>query len=373
MAPRPLPSSARARRPSGRDSVRGSRKANAGGSFGQLLERVRGEVDARLSGLLDAKVAEAARHGADVEAMAAAVRDLTMRGGKRFRPGLLVAAYRAVDEDAPEEAALDAGVALELLQTYLLVHDDWMDQDDVRRGGPAVHAMLARHFGSRSVGEASAILAGDWAAALALEALSRVEAAAARVARATAMFAQIQADAVCGQQLDLAGRPDDVEAMHDLKTGSYTVRGPLLLGATLAGARPAAMRALERYARPLGIAFQLRDDLLGAFGDPAATGKPTGSDIRSGKKTMLASEALSRVSPAERRAIADTLGRRDASDESVAAVTRLYETSGARTAVERRLDELVGASIHALDGAGLSERGAAWLASAAEALTARSR
>ena len=336
-----------------------------------LLKQVRRDVDARLSALFQRKLAAAEPLGADVVALVDALRDLTMRGGKRFRPALLFAAYHAVDDDAPDEIALDAGAALELLQTYLLVHDDWMDRDDVRRGGPSVHAMLARHYGSRTMGDASGLLAGDYAAAIALEALSSIQTVGERVAGAAVLFAQIQQDAIRGQQIDLVGKSDNVEVMHDLKTGSYTVRGPMLLGAILAGAGPDVLSRFRRFAQPVGVAFQLRDDLLGAFGHPKETGKPFGSDIRSGKKTALVDEALSRIGSGDRHTLAETLGRRDATDAEVKKVVGLYERCGARDAVERRLSQLAKKAIGALSGARLSKRGTAWLLGAVTALTAR--
>jgi geranylgeranyl diphosphate synthase type I len=339
--------------------------------FQSLLKQVRRDVDARLSALFQRKLTEAEPLGPDVVALVDALRDLTMRGGKRFRPALLFATYRAVDDGAPDATAFEAGTALELLQTYLLVHDDWMDRDDVRRGGPAVHAMLARHFGSRTMGDAAAMLAGDYASAIALDALSSVKTRGERVARATLLFAKIQQDAIRGQQIDLVGKADNVEVMHDLKTGSYTVRGPMMLGATLAGASAEVLSILGRFAQPLGVAFQLRDDLLGAFGHPKETGKPFGSDIRSGKKTSLVDEALSRVGPADRHTLSENVGRRDATDGDVQAVIALYERCGARLAVERRLQQLAKKAIGALDGAGLSKRGTAWLLGAATTLTER--
>ncbi len=340
-------------------------------TFDSLLRQVRRDVDSRLAKLFGRKLRDADSLGPDVIALVDSLRDLTMRGGKRFRPALLFAAYRAVDQSAPEATALDAGAALELLQTYLLVHDDWMDRDDVRRGGPAVHAMLARHYGSRTMGDAAALLAGDYAAAMALEALASIRASGDRVARAATLFAQIQQDAIRGQQIDLAGKAENIEVMHDLKTGSYTVRGPMLLGGILAGAGPDLLARLGRFAQPLGVAFQLRDDLIGAFGHPKDTGKPFGSDIRSGKKTALFDEAISRVNSADRHTLTETLGRRDASDAEVKAVVALYERCGARDAVERRSRQLVKKAVGALSGGGLSEQGASWLHGAASALTAR--
>ena len=354
-------------------SLSNAKKQTGPLDFDALLKLVKREVEARLTSLFEQKLSDAEPLGPDVIALVDSLRDLTMRGGKRFRPGLLFAAYRAVDETAPDAVALDAGAALELLQTYLLVHDDWMDRDDVRRGGPAVHALLAHHFGSRTMGDASALLAGDYASAMALEALATVEAQGDRVARAMRLFAQIQQDAIRGQQIDLVGRPQNIEVMHDLKTGSYTVRGPMLLGAMLAGADSAMLDRLTRFANPLGVAFQLRDDLLGAFGHPKETGKPFGSDIRSGKKTALADEALSRVGVSDRHVLGETLGRRDATDDEIKTVVALYERCGARAAVERRLSQLVKKATGALTGGALSKRGTAWLLGAAATLTVRER
>jgi geranylgeranyl diphosphate synthase type I len=354
-------------------SVTVAKKQGGAVDFDALLKQVRREVEARLTGIFQQKLTDAEPLGPDVIALVDSLRDLTMRGGKRFRPALLFAAYRAVDEDAPDAVALDAGAALELLQTYLLVHDDWMDRDDVRRGGPAVHALLAHHFGSRTMGDAAALLAGDYASAMALECLASLGASGDRVAHATRLFAQIQQDAIRGQQIDLVGRPQNIEVMHDLKTGSYTVRGPMLLGAILAGGDAATLERLTRFANPLGVAFQLRDDLLGAFGHPKETGKPFGSDIRSGKKTALADEALSRVGVSDRHVLSDTLGRRDATDDDIKAVVALYERCGARAAVERRLGQLVKKATGALTGSGLSKRGTTWLLGAAATLTIRER
>src|SRR3954451_23061222 len=194
----------------GRAAGTGRRAAPAANDnpFLSLLEQVRKDVDARLEKVFAKKLADARALGPDVVALVGSLGDLTMRGGKRFRPALLFAAFRAVDERASEAIPLEAGVALELFEPYLLVQYDWMDRDDVRRGGPAVHAMLARHYGSRTLGDAAAMLAGDYAAALALEALAGIEAPPDRVGRAVALFAQIQQDAIRGQQIDLGGRSE---------------------------------------------------------------------------------------------------------------------------------------------------------------------
>ncbi len=122
---------------------------------------------------------------------------------------------------------------------------------------------------------------------LAAEALARVDMVPSRALQVLACFAQMQVDAVIGQQLDLLANADDIEKVYELKTGSYTVRGPLRMGALLAGANPRLSTALDRFALPVGVAYQLRDDLLSAFGNPEATGKPFGSDLKRGKNTVL--------------------------------------------------------------------------------------
>ena len=338
--------------------------------FAALLGAVQSEVDQRLRGFLETRLDVARRHGPEVFEMVSAVRDLCLRGGKRLRPALLVAGYRAASERAELEPALDAGVALELLQAYLLIHDDWMDGDLVRRGGPAVHARLAKHFGSEHKGHASGILAGDYASAVALEALSQVEIKPSAALPAFACFAEMQLDAIAGQQLDLIGGEYDVELAYQLKTGSYTVRGPLRLGAILASAKPATLRALDRFALPIGVAFQLRDDLLSAFGEPKQTGKPLGNDLRAGKRTALLAAGLRLSRGKDLLALKRVVGKASASDAQVRIALGVLEASGARAAIEARVDELARAGLREL-ARGVSPQGVSLLTGATAALTAR--
>ncbi len=358
---------------SGPEAAEGLAPAGAAAAFAALGAEVRQAVEARLVELFAARGAEAGRYGADVGALFGAVRELTMRGGKRLRPALLVASYRACggEPGAAEGAAIGLGVALELLQTYLLIHDDWMDGDAVRRGGPSVHVMLGAHFESEAKGNASAILAGDYASALALEVASAALGAGERACEALACFSRVQQDVVFGQQLDVGGRNDDVEQMHALKTGSYTVRGPLELGAICAGAGEARRRALAAYAGPLGVAFQLRDDLLGVFGSERETGKPRGGDLRAGKRTSVVAEALSRLGPEGRAAFEGAFGREGARNGEVEAAIEALEGCGARGAVERRLGALVAEACRPLRAGALAGEGALLLEGAAWALTAR--
>jgi geranylgeranyl diphosphate synthase, type I len=313
-------------------------------AFQAFARTTKAAVDADLTSWLSGRVEEARRHANDAGVVAEAV--LSVRGGKRIRAVLLAAAFEACRDRAKVNGVSSpvamALVAIELLQTYLLIHDDWMDDDDVRRGGPSVHALLREKFGSSRAGDVAGVLAGDYAAALALEALSETPVASQRVTDAVREFARIQASVIIGQLIDVrAGAKGAVavEAMHDLKTGSYTVRGPVAIGAILAGASPDVRAALDAFARPLGIAFQLRDDLLGTFGDPSQTGKPHGSDIRQGKRTAIIAEL--ETSSIAQPLLARAHGVRDASAGDIEALVAWMVSSGAKARVEARLGSLL--------------------------------
>lgn len=302
--------------------------------------------------------------------MVRALADLCQRGGKRLRPMLVAAGAIAASPRAKLDAAFDVGVALELLQAYFLIHDDWMDGDAVRRGGPSVHVMLTKRFDNRKKGESSAILAGDYAVAVASEIMGRLTLPKSSHAKLFASFGKMQRAAVQGQQLDIMAKAKDVEQAYALKTASYTVQGPLELGALLAGASKSTLSALERFSQPVGIAFQLRDDLIGAFGKAEETGKPFGSDLKAGKRTVLLLKALARARGADRRAIERVVGNARASERDVREALEVFERTGARADVEARVTELAKTGLRAL-GRSVSPRGREVLTGAVRALTER--
>lgn len=326
-------------------------------AFAGLLGAARARVDGGLATWLRPRVLEAAAISAEAGAAAEAVERLALRGGKRIRAALVAAGYDACGGEGGLVAVDSAMLAVELLQVYLLIHDDWMDDDDVRRGGPSVHVTLRERLGSTHLGDAAAILAGDLASGYAQTALLEAAQPAERVLRAARAFAEIQREVVTGQLAEMCaalGAPaPTVERIHALKTASYTVTGPLALGAHLAGADDARVCELARYGRPLGIAFQLRDDLLGVFGDPTATGKPIFNDIRRGKRTALVGEL--RGDDAAEALLSRALGREAATDAEITAVVRAMESTGAKARVEARVSELLSESRRALDAAGLPD------------------
>jgi geranylgeranyl diphosphate synthase type I len=334
-------------------------------AFKALLGSARARIDDRLAAFLAPRVATAAQVSPEVAAAAGALQRLALRGGKRMRAALLGASYVACGTDAEWASVESAMVAIELLQVYLLVHDDWMDDDDVRRGGPSVHAALRDRLGDRALGDAAAILAGDLASAYAQEALFETALPSDRVVRAAKAYARIQEEVVLGQLAEIRATAS-VEMVHALKTASYTVTGPVAMGACLAGATDDLLAELARFGRPLGIAFQLRDDLLGVYGDPSATGKPIYGDLRQGKRTALVAEM--RGDPM----LEKVLGDKNASREDVDALVRAMTASGARARVEKRLEELLAEARAALDAIDLpSAAGKRWLAGAVAALGER--
>lgn len=342
-------------------------------TFRDLLDEVRPQINGDLRKLFAEEIAVARSLGAEVEDMVVAVRDLSLRGGKRLRPALVVAGLRTASaaRSRATRGALQIGLALELLQTYFLIHDDWMDGDSIRRGGPSAHAWLTERLGSKQLGESSAILAGDFAANLATTEMLKLRVPQATRSKLLDAFCRLQADAIRGQQLDVVGRAETVDTVYRLKTTSYTVRGPLQLGAILGGASPALLKALDRFAEPLGIAFQLNDDLLSVFGDPKTTGKPFASDIREGKRTELVNVALQKARAADRQTLERALGNRRSSEKSLKRAVKVLETTGARAAVEKRIETLRSEAIDALRSRAFQASGRTLLASAAHALSAR--
>jgi geranylgeranyl diphosphate synthase type I len=336
-----------------------------------FLDQVRTAVDARLVKFFADRRAELSVSAPEAMMLLDGLEELTMRGGKRLRPAVLVAAQRAIRPFGPLTEVISACAGLEVLQSYLLIHDDWMDGDEERRGGPSVHVLLGKRVGNRHLGDALAILSGDLGSAYAWDLVMESAALAPSPQASLAVFSRMQRDVVFGQALDLTGSLD-VTRMQQLKTGSYTVDGPLALGATLAGASKEQLTALARFGAPVGEAFQMRDDLLGTFGDPAVTGKPVGNDLRVGKRTALVREAETSIAEAARAPLTRVLGRADATDAEIRDAMTFLESSGARARVEARLDALMADADAVLEAAPISEEGKTLLRAIALKIAQRS-
>lgn len=356
--------------PSSRSGLRAVARA-VPTTFEQLTAVVRARVDADAPAAFERARRRALSLGPEVAESVAAVQALTARGGKRVRPSLVALGAWAASGEIDVDALAPAFVAYELFQSYLLVHDDWIDGDAVRRGGPSVPAALADAYGNAELGAHTGVLAGDLACALSFEELARCPLPPERVLAALRLMTRVHGDVVLGQLADVLGPtmrlPPAVERVHGLKTGSYTVEGPLVLGATLGGACDALVDGLRALAGPLGLAFQLRDDLLGTFGDERLTGKPTFGDVRGGKRTALVAEVEG--DPEAMRLFRAARG--DAPADAVFAFVERLETSGARARVDETLRARLGEARSALGRLDVSDAVRRVLADAIEALGVR--
>jgi geranylgeranyl diphosphate synthase type I len=318
-------------------------------------------VEDRIAGVLDAELARWSAVDPDLAEPFSALRDLVLAGGKRLRPAFCHWAYVGAGGSAEDPAVVDAGAALELLHTFALVHDDIMDGSATRRGTDTIHVLFESGHAldgwrgeARRFGEGVAILVGDLAFVYADQLLAGAPPAAHQV------FTELRIEVNVGQFLDLLGtargraNEETARRISRFKSGKYTVERPLHLGAALAGRLDELAVPLSGYGLPLGEAFQLRDDLLGVFGDEDVTGKPVGEDLREGKPTLLYAMAVEQASEADAGVLA-RYGAADLDEDEVAALQDVLLSSGAVETIEGNIDRLVAEAVEALDGAGLTE------------------
>ncbi len=324
--------------------------------------------------------------GPDLVPLLETVTELTS-GGKRLRPAFCYWGWRgAGGADVPE--IVQASSAFELFQAAALLHDDVMDASDTRRGRPAAHRRMADlHRANGWLGDperygtASAILAGDLCLSWSDELLSHSGLDPAAIARARPTFDLMRTQLMGGQYLDVleqvlpersgGGTSERARRVIVYKSAKYTVEHPLLVGGLLAGAPDDVLRAYSDYALPLGEAFQLRDDVLGVFGDPDQTGKPAGDDLREGKRTVLVAETLARADATQAATVRGALGAPDLDPRRVAAVREVMTATGALAHVEGLISDLAAQSRAALGSACVEEPARAVLLDLVDAATAR--
>ncbi|MEW2377715.1 polyprenyl synthetase family protein [Micromonospora sp. NPDC047812] len=292
--------------------------------------------------------------------LAEAIEAFVLGGGKRLRPAFAYWGFRGaggVDTDQ----VVTALAALEFVQASALIHDDLMDRSDTRRGEPAVHRRFAaRHRASGwggdadGFGDAAAILLGDLSLVWSDELLHSAGLDPHTVARARPVFDAMRTEVTVGQYLDVLTQvtgDTSVERAGKVaryKSAKYTVERPLLLGAALADASAEVRAAYSAYGLPLGEAFQLRDDVLGVFGDPAQTGKPAGDDLREGKRTYLVAATLETTDGAGRELLLGGLGDPGLDEAGVTRLRELIDGSGALARTEQRIGALTDTALAAL-------------------------
>jgi len=368
---------------------------------------LRARVSAALTAFLDRQELLLRQIDADLLEPGAALREF-LDGGKRMRPAFCYWGWRAAGGAAAaeadggaapehamlEQAALVASASLELLQASALIHDDYMDGSDTRRGKPAVHKRFeALHAAggwegpAARFGAAAAILLGDITLTWCDEMFTRSGFDAVRIHAARPVFDLMRSEVMAGQYLDVLAQsrglsvatPGEIleraETVIRFKSAKYTIERPLQLGAALATGdgdeNGPVNAALSAYGLPLGEAFQLRDDVLGVFGDPAATGKPAGDDLREGKQTVLVALAAARADGARLKLLREGLGDAGLDPAGVAELQAVIVDTGALDAVERRIEERTRLALEALERAGFDDEAREVLAGLAVAATSR--
>ncbi|MGN6722576.1 MAG: polyprenyl synthetase family protein [Marmoricola sp.] len=353
------------------------------GAFETGLKSFQAAIETSCLGFIDSQADLIEDLGEDGAALVEAARR-SLTGGKRLRAAFCWWGYQAIRPIEDEHALLHACASLEFLHASALVHDDYMDSSATRRGYPATHRAFAeRHHQQGWAGDAemygasAAILLGDLLLSWADEVLRTCGLPAHDVLAGLRFFDITRTEVVVGQFLDVSAQ---ARATRDLdlamtvlryKSAKYSIERPLHVGAALAGATRDQIDALTAFGIPLGEAFQLRDDLLGIFGDPAQTGKPAGDDLREGKRTVLTAFALQNLEPADATRLDRALGT-DLSADEITELCSLIEASGARAMVEDLISDLTAQSLTALENAPIEADARVVLRELAQAATQRS-
>lgn len=319
------------------------------------------------------------------------VASVLLARGKRLRAAFAAAGWRCAGGADLTGPIVRAGSGLELFQMAALVHDDLMDGSHTRRGLPAAHRQfaalhteLAMLGDAENFGAAGAILLGDLLLVAATADLNGAldEVAEAARLRGRAIVEEMMAEVTIGQYLDIYAQSapwsDDPRVDLDrarrvirAKSARYSVEHPLALGAAMAGADEAAISQYRAIGLPVGEAFQLRDDVLGVFGDPAVTGKPAGDDLREGKRTVLVTLAMTRAAGADVTLLRGALGRADLDADEVEEIRAILTRSGALAQVEQLIQDRTDAGFAAIDAAGLPHDAVDWLQHLARAAISR--
>ena len=256
----------------------------------------------------------------------------SLSGGKGVRGGLVcfgsIACGKEVDQDL-----IDLGLAFEIFHTYLLIHDDIIDHDVLRRGKPSFHALYGKD--SKHFGVSMGIMAGDVLSSMAYDLICQTSLSDSVKIKILRQVNKTLFETGLGEILDvlkdIGDKPtrEQVLQVHTLKTALYTFHSPLTIGAYAAQAKPEQIKTLQAYALPLGLAFQLHDDVLGLFGDEEKLGKPNTSDLKEGKQTILILDAYERATGQEKRLIDQALGNADITAEQAQAIRDIVKNTGA--------------------------------------------
>lgn len=348
------------------------------------LKEYKSRIDTALSKFFDEKIKEAGNIDKSAIEVMQNLKEFNLRGGKRIRPTLMIHAYKCFSEP-DEKDIIYASLAVELMEGFLLIHDDITDQDDLRRGGPTFHKIYEKKYNflkrtsPARFGENIAIVAADMQNSLANEIITSSNFSAEILNKIVKKYHEVALKTEYGWLLETmvyakqASEVTEQEIMkvNEFKTAGYTIEGPLHMGATLAGVDQKELNLLTDFAVPLGIAFQIQDDILGMYGNEAKLGKPIGSDLREGKITLLIVKALGKASEEQKKILLDNLGKQNLTLEDINAVRKIIMDTGSLDYSKRLTEELINKAKNTISDADFRPEGKDFLLGIADFMVQR--
>ena len=323
----------------------------------QLLKR---EIDREIAAHLDQVIKETQKTDLFVASIVRYFKKTLLAGGKRIRPIMMYWGYRAAGGTNRKEI-IRTSISIELIHAFLLMHDDIIDRDDLRHGKKTIHAHYRDHYkrffrgtDAEHFGESLGIISGDFVYSLGNQVLFSSRFEPELIIRALNKLQEIVGLTCVGEVQDVYMEHSrkitktNILRMYENKTARYTFDGPLKLGAILAGANQKFCKNLENFSVPIGIAFQIQDDILGVFGDAQKTGKPVGSDIAEGKRTFLVETAMECADQATCEHIEKLLGDQNIDDQGIKEFQEILRSCGALEKTEIFMRELIAQSENAL-------------------------
>lgn len=343
------------------------------------------KIDRELAVFFDLKIKETKDNQKPKELleMVENLKGFTLGFGKRIRPILFYYGYLIGGGENKKEA-LKAAISVELIHSYLLVHDDIIDGDNFRHNDFSMHHRYERKIKelfksrkSKHFGISMGIITGDLASTFGYEALTDSRFPSDLKIKAISRLNKIIANTITGEALDvvLGANLDfdtaEIMKMQEYKTAKYTIEGPMHLGAILAGSSDKLLKSLSSFAIPLGVAFQIQDDIMGIFGDREKIGKPVGADIREGKKTLLISHAIEKSNSKQRNAIHFILGNKKTNSADVEKIKKIIIETGALQDSQEKAANLVKLSKKYLDKIKISKKNKNFLSDLADFIISR--
>lgn len=305
------------------------------------FELYKSKVENALREFLEKKLETDGGYAEEIKELIENILEYNLRNAKRIRPLISIFAYECFKND---ERIVKASIALELMQAYLLIHDDIIDNSNLRRGKPSMHKLyesLGKDFG-----KSIAILAGNLCSNYACESILNSEFNETEKINALKSLVWINNRENYGQALDIYPgfqdlNEEEILKIYELKTATYTFQGPIYIGAILANASQEKINSLEKYACNLGVAFQIQDDIKGVFGNVIDTGKPNDSDIKEGKKTLLIVKALELSNSEYKKFLLENYGKKEISDSEIEIIRKIFRNCGAMNYCQKKFNELI--------------------------------